>query len=77
MENILSYVKRPVSGREIKEWIRYHVLNETEYTRIARRMTRYLSCSDDRLYVVETTSVGTGCGERRSGFPVVRRFEVF
>lgn len=75
MKNILSYVNRPVYGREIREWVQYHVLNETEYSRIARRMTCYLNCLDDRLYVVETTAEGTGCGERRRGFPVVRRFE--
>lgn len=51
MKNILSYAKgTKIKGKEIKEWIKFHTENQTEYTKEARKMIDYLNISDDADY---------------------------
>lgn len=51
MKNILSYASgTKIKGKEIKEWIKYHTENKTEYTKEANKMTEYLNISDDMEY---------------------------
>ena len=69
--NILSYVNRPICGAEIKRWITEHTSHETEYTKIARLMLRYMNIRDDTLYFIVTSPSGTGCGEKKSGKPIL------
>ena len=53
MENILSYSSGTrFKGKEIKEWIKYHTENQTEYTKEAKKMIGYLNISDDVEYCV-------------------------
>ena len=53
MKNILSY-RRPLLGKEIKEWIAYHTTTaRTEYTPIAAQMKRFDNIADERLYRIE------------------------
>ena len=53
MKNILSYIPgTKFHGKEIKEWIKFHIENQTEYTKEARKMTNYLNISDDAEYVI-------------------------
>ena len=73
MKNILSFMNRPISGAEIKQWITYHIEHETEYSKIARSMIRYLNISDNRAYVVNLSPPGTGCGERKKKRPALIR----
>lgn len=73
MENILSFVNRPIFGVKIKEWITYHIEHETEYSSTARSMTRYLNVLDDRAYIVNLSPAGTGCGERKKKRPTLIR----
>ena len=73
MENILSFVNKSVSGKEIKQWITYHTTHETEYSKIAYSMVKYLNISDDRAYVVNLSPPGTGCGERKKKRPTLIR----
>ena len=51
MRNLLSYSQYArFKGREIKEWIRFHTENQTEYTKEAKKMIDYLNISDDAEY---------------------------
>ena len=51
MKNILSYKLGTVfKGREIKDWILYHTNNETSKSKIAKRMTEYLTIDNDEWY---------------------------
>ena len=51
MKNILSYKLGTIfSGREIKEWIKYHIENQTSKTNIAKRMMKYLNIADNEKY---------------------------
>lgn len=53
MKNILSHVLGTrFKGKEIKEWIKYHVENQTEYTKEAQQMIDYLNISDDVEYKI-------------------------
>ena len=53
MKNILSYARgTKIKGKEIKEWVRFHIENQTEYTDIANNMIRYLNISDDAEYQI-------------------------
>lgn len=53
MKNILSYFSESrFKGKEIKEWIKFHVENQTEYTKEAKKMVGYLNISDDAEYKV-------------------------
>lgn len=72
MKNILSYTSNtPLSGKEIKEWIKFHTENKTEYTKIAKTMSRYNNLIDETMYVISTSPSGTGCGEKKKGSPNV------
>ena len=51
--NILSYTDGQIfTGREIKEWIIYHIEHKTSKTIIATYMTKYLNISDDEFYKI-------------------------
>lgn len=52
MKNILSYTNKSIKGKEIKEWIRFHIENQTEYTKEAQQMIDYLNISDDAEYKI-------------------------
>ena len=53
MRNILSYSPYTrFKGKEIKEWIKFHTENQTEYTKEAKKMIDYFSISDDVEYYV-------------------------
>lgn len=64
MKNILSFVNRPLTGREIKAWVCFHTSHDTEYSKIARYMCRYLNIDDNSEYYLELDSPGSGCGEK-------------
>lgn len=72
MKNILSYNNGRFLGKEIKDWIDYHTKNQTEYTRIAQSMVRYIdTLNDARVYKIELSPSGTACGERKRYKPNV------
>ncbi len=72
MKNILSFNGKTISGREIKDWIFYHIEHETSYSRIAKSMVRYVdTLVDNRLYRIELSPSGTGCGEKKRYKPNV------
>ncbi len=49
--NILSCSPGTVfKGKEIKEWIHYHLTNNTSKSRIARQMVEYLNVDDTADY---------------------------
>jgi hypothetical protein len=49
--NILSYVDRECYGAEVKDWISYHLANNTSHTRVARKLSRYIpTLQDARKY---------------------------
>lgn len=53
MQNILSYASsNKIKGKVIKEWIKFHTENQTEYTKEAKKMLDYLNISDDAYYKV-------------------------
>ena len=70
VKNILSYMT-PISGSEIKSWIVEHTTRQTEYSKIAYTMLRYMNLDDSTMYQIEISPVGTGSGERRTGRPNV------
>ena len=37
-------------GKEIKEWIKWHIDHETSKQKIAKQMERFLNIEDDQLY---------------------------
>lgn len=47
MKNVLSYINRPLFGAEIKSWIAENTKQNTEYSRIARSMLRYMNLRAD------------------------------
>ena len=73
MKNILSYIPNtPFNGKEIKDWITYHINNKTEYFRIARKMgKRYSNLIDNKLYIISPKPPGTGGKERKKYTPSV------
>ena len=71
MVNILSVTNKPLLGKEIKEWILFHQDNETEYTKMAKRMARFENISDDKLYKIVLRPSGTGCGEIKRYHPII------
>ena len=54
MKNILSYkLGTSFSGKEIKDWIRYNIENNTSHFKIAFKMRGYLeTLDDDAVYVL-------------------------
>lgn len=71
MKNILSYIRKPLTGSEIKAWIVEHTKRQTEYTRIARSMMRYMNLQDEELYEIVLAPSGTGVGEQKRYKPNV------
>lgn len=54
MKNILSYgCYKKFKGKDIKEWISYHVTNKTSYTKIALKMGKYLNIADEEYYFIK------------------------
>ena len=52
-KNIISYKCGTVFvGREIKEWINYHIHHDTSHTRQARQLVRFLTVNDNEQYVM-------------------------
>ena len=52
MKNILSYKSGTLfSGKEIKEWIRYQIENETSHYKEAVDMQRYDVLDEARYYI--------------------------
>ena len=74
VKNILSYMT-PISGSEIKSWIVEHTTHQTEYSKIARTMLRYMNLADSAMYRIDVSPVGTGIGERRKGRPNVTKIK--
>ena len=53
MKNILSFSPgTAIKGKVIKEWINYHINNQTSHTKDAMRMKKYLDIDDDSLYTI-------------------------
>lgn len=53
MKNILSYNPgAKFKGKEIKDWIKFHIENQTEYTKEANKMIKYLNISDNVEYQI-------------------------
>ena len=53
MKNILSYLpETQFSGKEIKEWINYQIVNSTSHLKQALWMQRFLNIKDERKYVI-------------------------
>ena len=51
MKNILSYKLGTIfTGKEIKDWIKYHTERNTSKTRVAKRMTKFLNLDDNEKY---------------------------
>ena len=71
MQNILSYINKPLTGAEIKIWIVEHTSHETEYSHITKSMLRYMNLSDKALYKVVLNPSGTGAGEQKRYKPNV------
>ena len=72
MRNILSYQHGRFTGAEIREWIKYHIDNKTEYYKIAWSMRQYLeTICDYREYGINLRPSGTGCGEEERYKPNV------
>ena len=61
MRNILSYSSYTrFKGKEIKEWIKFHTENQTEYTKEAQHMIDYFNILDDvEYYVRKGDSLGS------------------
>ena len=51
--NILSCIRGTVfTGKEIKDWINWHVNNESSKSHIARQLAKYDNIDDDALYTI-------------------------
>lgn len=76
MKNILSYpVGTLFRGREIKEWIDYHMNHETSHTREAKHLQRYLSCQDDEIYVFKRGTYNSSASYNKPVFECFRRLD--
>ena len=66
MRNILSYVPgTQFSGKEILDWAKYQVANETSHEDSGRViLEKFSNLVPNRMYTIETNHAGTGCGER-------------
>lgn len=63
MRNLLSYQDRCFTGTEIKEWIKYHINNHTEYYKMVKSMRGYLdTIHDDREYIFALRKKTFACG---------------
>ena len=63
MRNILSFQPNTkFRGKEIKEWIKYHLENKTSHSVSAKKMEKYLNISDDKEYIIELQTQTSACG---------------
>ena len=54
MKNILSYTNNEkFTGKEIKDWINYHINHQTSLSREAAKMKKYLNIDDNSMYVLQ------------------------
>ena len=42
-----------ISGREVKDWIRYQILHKTSYSSLAERMNKFYNLNDNKIYRLE------------------------
>ena len=65
MKNILSYKKgTSFLGKEIKEWAKYNIENQTSHMKQAKYiLEKYSNLKEEEKYIIYTNSPGTGCGE--------------
>lgn len=65
MRNILSYQQgTKFTGKEILDWANFQVENETSHKEQGLSILyRFSNINPDRLYQINTTYKGTGCGE--------------
>lgn len=74
--NILSYYESSLLGKDIKDWIQYHVSNATEYSKIAKTMIRYMdTLKDDRKYQIVLRPSSTASGKYKIDKPNIVRKE--
>ena len=65
-KNILSYQPRTIfTGKEIKDWVQYHLEHDTSKTKFAKRMKGYLNLDDNGLYILckDTYTSSARCGD--------------
>lgn len=72
MKNILSF-KQPLLGKEIKEWVSFHVANETEYTPIAKDLMRFDNLADEESYRIDMRPRKSWHGKERKYKPIIIR----
>lgn len=68
MKNILSYQPGTVfTGKEILDWAKFHVENDTSHARQGRRILRLYSqtLNPTRFYIVKSNYETWGCNEFR------------
>lgn len=65
MKNILSYKQgTKFTGKEIIAWAKFQVENETSHKKQGIYILNHFSNIDlSRLYYIQTSYQGTGCGE--------------
>ena len=64
MKNILSWQHGEFTGKEIKEWIAYHMEHHTGHYAMAKQLCGYANTIyDDRMYTVVLRRDSTACGE--------------
>ncbi len=73
MKNILSFNGKPVTGKEIKDWIKYHMKHETSHSDMARKMEKFMNVSDDVFYHVWPSPPSPACGQVQKNRPIVVR----
>ena len=74
-KNILSFNFKPITGKQIKEWIKFHRDNITEYSKIANRMERFMTIKDDLYYYLVLRPSGSSCGSFKRYNPDVVRYD--
>lgn len=54
MKNILSYnLNTRFTGKEIKDWIRFHLNNKTSHTKQAYYLKKFLNLKDNKIYKLQ------------------------
>lgn len=54
MKNILSYnLGTCFTGKEIKDWIRFHLDNKTSHSKQASYLKKFLNLKDNKVYKLE------------------------
>ena len=63
-KNIISYkCGTAFMGKEIKDWINYHIHHDTSHTRQARQLVRFLTINDNEQYVITKGTCMGSLGE--------------